>query len=38
MSNYEYIRPADIEKASMRIIEAELAERRIEALLRLSTI
>ena len=30
MSNYEYIRPADIEKESMRIIEAELAERSIE--------
>ena len=30
MSSYEYVRPADIEKESMRIIEAELAERRIE--------
>ena len=30
MSKYEYVRPADIEKESMRIIEAELAERGIE--------
>lgn len=30
MSNYEYVRPADIEKESMRIIEAELKERGIE--------
>ena len=30
MSTYEYVRPADIEKESMRIIEAELAERGIE--------
>ena len=27
MSNYDYVRPADIEKESMRIIESELAER-----------
>ena len=30
MSKYEYVRPADIEKESMRIIEAELKERGIE--------
>ena len=30
MSKYEYVRPADIEKESMRIIEAELEERGIE--------
>ena len=30
MSTYEYVRPADIEKESMRIIETELAERGIE--------
>lgn len=30
MSSYEYVRPADIEKESMRIIEAELKERGIE--------
>ena len=30
MSTYEYVRPADIEKESMRIIEAELKERGIE--------
>ena len=30
MSRYEYIRPADIEKESMRIIEAELKERNID--------
>ena len=30
MNTYEYVRPADIEKESMRIIEAELAERGIE--------
>lgn len=30
MNSYEYVRPADIEKESMRIIEAELAERGIE--------
>lgn len=29
-STYEYTRPADIEKESMRIIESELAERGIE--------
>lgn len=29
MSQYTYVRPADIEKESMRIIEAELQERRI---------
>ena len=30
MSTYEYVRPADIEKESMRIIEGELQERGIE--------
>ena len=30
MNSYEYVRPADIEKESMRIIEAELQERGIE--------
>ena len=30
MNKYEYVRPADIEKESMRIIEAELKERGIE--------
>ena len=30
MKDYTYTRPADIEKESMRIIEAELAERSIE--------
>ena len=30
MNRYEYVRPADIEKESMRIIEAELAEHGIE--------
>jgi len=30
MSKYEYVRPADIEKESMRIIEGELKERGIE--------
>ena len=30
MTTYEYVRPADIEKESMRIIETELAERGIE--------
>lgn len=30
MSKYEYVRPADIEKESMRIIEAELGTRGIE--------
>ena len=30
MSTYEYVRPADIEKESMRIIEAELKERGID--------
>ena len=30
MSKYEYVRPADIEKESMRIIEGELQERGIE--------
>ncbi|MBQ9015929.1 MAG: precorrin-8X methylmutase [Firmicutes bacterium] len=30
MSTYQYVRPADIEKESMRIIEAEMGERGIE--------
>ncbi len=30
MNKYEYVRPADIEKESMRIIEAELKEKGIE--------
>ena len=30
MNKYEYVRPADIEKESMRIIEAELKERGID--------
>ena len=30
MNKYEYVRPADIEKESMRIIEGELKERGIE--------
>ena len=30
MNKYEYVRPADIEKESIRIIEAELKERGIE--------
>lgn len=30
MRDYQYVRPADIEKESMRIIEAEMAERGIE--------
>lgn len=30
MNRYEYVRPADIEKESMRIIETELAQRGIQ--------
>ena len=30
MSEYRYVRPADIEKESMRIIESEMAERGIQ--------
>ncbi len=30
MKTYEYVRPADIEKESMRIIASEMVERGIE--------